>query len=188
MLAVAACVAMICIGAVFPRAIDAFQVIGGKSAGADPQWLRIALFADFVLPTAYGTGMVLLACALGGEGVRGLAASIAAIAALIGTSADYCENGLVVFQVANAGRAALPFTLVKYGTLAISFGLIGALLPANNAFMRLVSLLLRYLTPLSLALLVSGLGGPAVDIGFGLALATTFLLVALVCRQLAQSR
>lgn len=174
----------------YPQAVDAFRLIGGKavSAPVDPAWFQAALGLDFLFPCSYGAAIILLALALGKREGAETAGRFAAMAALAGTAFDFIENGMMAAGQTGAINVGLvaPVTLAKYGLLAISLALVAAIMPSEPVLARWTKPLLALVTPMLLALLVSGLGGSVVETAFPMLLAATFCLLAVVCRILRQ--
>jgi hypothetical protein len=176
-------VAMVAAALLVDGGQDAIRAIGGAApqAAISPGAIRVALFLDTLLPLAYGAGFVLLAASL--IAVQPVIATSAALLAIAGTGFDFAENAIVFTTVLGGEPLSfLAFSLLKYGLLALAIMLIGAAFSARSAFETLVLALMRFGTPASVALHMSGLGGEAAEAGFGLALLVNFALLAFFCR------
>jgi len=149
-----------------PRGMAAIEAIGGIPSGPVPQdTARWALLLDTLFPMFYGGGLAVFFASFRARGNGPLIRLILG-AILFAIAADFLENGLAYPVMTGAGEPlAFQFsvTVIKFGLLTFAAVMGAAVLPdAANGFERLAKLLLRYLFPVSIAVLLSGIGGEIV--------------------------
>jgi len=120
---------------------------------------------DFLLPVAYGSGLMLVVIGLGRHSRKegtGLppAAILALVCLSVGVLTDFTENGFAVAALRGNAQAVAALgsaSILKYGIIAIAGPLTSSLITGPDGVARLVAVALRYLLPLDLALIVSNL-------------------------------
>ncbi|MEM9277870.1 MAG: hypothetical protein AAGA76_04805 [Pseudomonadota bacterium] len=161
-----------------PAAIG--SIAGTPAAAASASTLRLALTLDTILPIGYGAGFVFFALGLARDQRSNMLAIAAVLFTLAGVTMDFVENGLAV--AAKPGPEA-PFifaTVGKYGLLGLAGVLISGLLTPDLPSSRIAFPMFRYVAPLALALLLSGLAGSMSVWFFAPGLLATFLFAAWV--------
>ena len=169
---------------------DAILAIGGLNTGSvAPVPLRFALLLDTLFPIFYGAGTAALFAALQSRGNRPLV-RLVLTAILVGVGADFLENGIIQQALTGAapGAATLSvLTVLKYGALAFAGAAGSALLPPGNSFFRLASVfVLRFLFPLAVAVVISGLAQSWVISVVGIGFVVALTLLALYARELIE--
>ena len=168
----------------------AVQAIGGLRDAQVPLFsAKVVLFLDTLFPMFYGGGLAVFAASFQSRSNRSLIRLILT-ALLITVSADFLENALA-FNTMKGDEPYLlrwPLTVVKYGSLAVSAVVLSAIMPVVGALGKLVHFLVRYLFPLAIALLVSGLGGEVVAELVGLSFPISLLLLAIYARELMDKK
>ena len=163
LLSVAAAVGilMILFALVAPQGMEAIRVIGGVSAEpVAPATAKWAILLDIAFPLFYGSGLALMVGAYQTRGNRPLVRVILT-ALMLAVLADFAENA-VAYSVMSGSEVPTLFgvlTFAKYGLLAWSGILLSVLIPGEASFGKFVVFLLRYLFPISIAVIVSGVGG-----------------------------
>lgn len=165
-LAVAILALVIVAALVVDGGVVALSAMGGAYTGSAPEFaIRVALALDFLFPTAFGSGLMLLVIGLGrhsrqeGAGLPP-AAILALVCLVVGVLADFTENGFAVSALrgnVHAVDALGAASIFKYGIISVAGPLTSSLIVARDGVARLVVLALRYLLPLDLALIVSNL-------------------------------
>ncbi len=176
--------AMVCMlglllfGADGPHAV---ATVAGVPTGNPPaSSLKMMLAFDTVLPLSYAAGFVLM-----GSGLARNKASQRLLLPLflfvfIGVSMDFIENGIAMGAAFYEG-SIMPFaTILKYGGLGIAAFILSVILEPKTMFGNLAIPVMRFVTPISLALLMSGVGGETAVWFFVLILLGTFLFLAAV--------
>lgn len=146
--------------------INALSAIGGVYQGAAPeQTVRLMLAIDFAFPVFYGAGLFLFIIGLASinrekqsDFLYLLPLCLGLI--LIAVIADFTENGinadLMLKGLAFSGEAYFA-TLIKFGCLALLGPLASMMIIENDILSGLLRILFRYLLPINLAVVTSGL-------------------------------
>ncbi|MGI9352732.1 MAG: hypothetical protein ACR2O3_14300 [Rhizobiaceae bacterium] len=168
----------------------AIQTIGGLQDAEVPLIsAKVVLFLDTLFPLFYGGGLAVFAASFQSRTNRSLIRLILT-AILIAVSADFFENALA-YSVMKGDEPYLlrwPLTVIKYGSLAFSAVALSAIMPVVGVLGKLVHFLVRYLFPVAIALLVSGLGGDVVADLVGLSFPISLLLLAIYARELVDKK
>ncbi|MEM9797732.1 MAG: hypothetical protein AAF919_14665 [Pseudomonadota bacterium] len=165
-----------------PEGARAVAAIGGllRDPVQATTLLKWAAAADTLLPLGYGAGFCLMAIGLARDPHDWALAGAAVLAAILGMTFDFLENG---FVLANEPIGAL--TTAKYGTLGLAGFLIGCLIPTGTGLQAATRVGSRIVAPPALAVLIAGLGPFSAPLPLILLLIVTFALLALTARQIA---
>lgn len=142
--------------------ISAVRAFGGLSSasqleGIDAKLIGGALFLDILLPIAYGAGLALFAYAYNRSGMRPLV-RLNAVLFIFAAGFDLVENLTILNSIGGDAPFAVHwFTGLKYGLLAIAAVLLSVVIHGAGRLVKIAQLLLRYLFPLLVAALLSGL-------------------------------
>ena len=183
-------IAMVCMLGLLLFGVDGPQAVAtmaGVPTGKPAiESIRLMLAFDTLLPISYGAGFVLLAVGFAGSRTpRGLVwATITFVA--IGVSMDFVENGLAMNAVIYGADPMLFATIAKYGALGISAVLLSAIIEPKSVIGKIAVPVLRFVTPLSLSVLLSGWGGETAVWFFVIILLGTFLFLTAVAHFEAQ--
>ena len=187
LLACAALLAMLFLIMFNPDGAAAVTAIGGLVSESAPNELalRLALACDTVLPIGYASGFCLLAFALGNRAAEPSNTHVMAIVLMtaLGVGADFVENGAAL-----ADQSLTQATVLKFGALGVALHFLGHALDLNVPTGRILRLLLCYVTPLFLAVVLSGLAGALTLWLFVLTLLGSFLMLAYYANGLAKDR
>lgn len=187
LLACLAIVGMIVVMVQFPDGPAAIGAIAGTPVGAvSPQSIKIALALDTVLPIGYGAGFVFLAIGLAQREQSMLLAQAAVLFTVAGVVMDFVENGLIVTQDLESEAPFIFATVGKFGLLGLAGVLIGGLLTPGLASTTIARPMFRFIAPITLALLLSGIAGPLSVWFFAPGLLGTFLFAAWVAHSEAK--
>ncbi|MEL7430395.1 MAG: hypothetical protein AAFN43_10390, partial [Pseudomonadota bacterium] len=162
-LSVAAGIGLLMVAAAFvlDSGLEAVKSIGGLSPTAVPaQTAQIVLALDTLFPVFFGAGLAVLLTSVQARGNRPLI-RLALTALLVAVVADFAENALV-FNAMSGGDVSTVqgvLTVIKYAGLALVAVMASAVLPAGGFLGQLVHVLTRYLFPVAIAVLISGIGG-----------------------------
>lgn len=147
--------------AFLPGGNDAVPAMGGVLQATAPlQTAQIVFALDILFPITFGAGFALLATAFQKRGNRPVVRMILT-ALLFVVLADFSENALV-FKTLTGGETyevQWPLTVVKYALLGLSAILLSSIIIVNGALGMLAMIFLRFVFPISVALLVAGIGG-----------------------------
>lgn len=147
--------------AFLPGGNDAVPAMGGVLQATAPlQTAQIVFALDILFPITFGAGFALLACAFQRRGNRPVVRMILT-ALLFVVLADFSENALV-YKALIGGEtyaAQWPLTVVKYAMLGLSAVLLSSIIIVKGVLGMLAMLFLRIVFPISVALLVAGIGG-----------------------------
>ncbi|MEM8849972.1 MAG: hypothetical protein AAGE03_08035 [Pseudomonadota bacterium] len=171
-------VGMLLIVALAPDGAAAVAMIAGLSPGDAPvQTLRLAAAADTLLPLGYTAGLCLLAIGLSGGGSGQFVTLAVLLLTVLGAALDFLENGAAV-----SGTVAPGLTLGKYGVLGIAAVLLSGRLPPDTLWLRITRIVVRWVLPLFLAAIATGLPVFTAPVPFLVALMALFGLVILAAR------
>ncbi len=176
--------AMICMLGLLLFASDGPQAVatlaGVPTGSPSHATLKMMLAFDTVLPISYAAGFILLGSGLAkNEDTRRLLPPLF-LFVFIGVSMDFIENGIAIGAAFNNG-AIMPFaTILKYGGLGIAAFILSVILEPKSFLGNMAIPIMRYVTPISLALLLSGVGGETAVWFFVLILLGTFIFLAAV--------
>ena len=121
---------------------------------------QIVFFLDVLFPITFGAGFALLATGLQTRGNRPIVRMILT-ALLFAVLADFSENALV-FKALTGGQTypvQWPLTVIKYAMLGISAVLLSSIMVVSGLLGTIAMLFLRFIFPISIAILVAGIGG-----------------------------
>jgi len=181
---VLSCIAMLCILGLLIFGTDGPQAVatmGGIPAGKPAiESVRLMLAFDTLLPISYGAGFVLLAVGFAGSRTPVGLVFAAILFTAIGVSMDFIENGMAMNSVINGSDPVFFATIIKYGALGISAVLLSAILEPKSVVGKIAVPVLRFVTPISLSILMSGWGGENVVWFFVIGLLGTFLFMTAV--------
>lgn len=173
--------------AVLPGGQDAVPAMGGVLEATAPlKTAQVVFFLDIVFPITFGAGFALLATAFQTRGNRPIVRMILT-ALLFVVLADFSENALVFKALTGGDTLAVqwPLTVVKYSMLGISAVLISSIMVIKG-IMGIVSMLfLRFFFPLSIAILVAGVGGRMGSDVIGATFPLGLLLLAIYSKMLS---
>ncbi len=173
-----------------PGGVDAVYAIGGIVSGEVPvQTAKIVFLLDTLFPITFGAGFALLATAFQMRGNRPLVRIILS-AILIAVIADFSENALVFKLLMGQETSALvwPLTVIKYATLGFASVLLSAVIYHIGFLGKLCLLFLRFVFPVSIAVLVSGIAGKIGSDIIGATFPVGLLLLAIYAATLASKR
>ena len=177
-------IAMVCVLGLLLFGTDGPQAVatmaGVPTGKPAMESIRLMLAFDTLLPISYGAGFVLLAVGFASSRTpRGLVwATI--VFTVIGVSMDFIENGLAMNASIYGAEPVHFATIIKYGALGISAILLSALLEPKSAVGKIAVPVLRFVTPISLSVLLSGWGGETAVWFFVIILLGTFLFLTAV--------
>ncbi|MEM7068098.1 MAG: hypothetical protein AAF478_04365 [Pseudomonadota bacterium] len=167
---------------------EAVPAIGGMLDTQVPaQTASIVFFLDLLFPISFGAGFVLLASSLQ-AGSKQPAIRLLLTAVLVGITFDFLENALVFSTLTGEEPYVLrwPMTVLKYASLGFASVLLSAIMPRIGKLSSLVHLVTRYVFPVSIAALLSGLGGEQARDLIGASFPAALFLLALYARQLSK--
>lgn len=147
--------------AFLPAGMDAVAAIGGVLSARVPQETgQIVFLLDTLFPIAYGAGFAFLANAFQTRGNRPVI-RLFLTALLVVVMADFAENALVFRAFAEGETSSMQWvlTVLKFSTLAVCAALLSAIIMQGTLLGRATTLFLRYVFPISIALLLSSIGG-----------------------------
>jgi len=178
------CIAMVCVLGLLLFGVDGPQAVatmaGAPTGKPALESLRLMLAFDTLLPISYGAGFVLLAVGFAGPRTPAALVFGSILFTAIGVSMDFLENGLAMNAVIYGADPMLFATILKYGALGISAVLLSAILEPRSAIGKLAVPVLRFVTPISLSVLLSGWGGESAVWFFVIILLGTFLFLTAV--------
>lgn len=150
---------------------------------------QVILFLDIIFPIAFGSGFALLTTSMQSRGNRPLVRLILT-AVLVAVVSDFLENALVYSTMIGEEPYLLrwPLTVVKYSGLAFAAVMLSAVMPIVGLAGNLVHLLIRFVFPLAIAVIISGLGGQAMADAAGATFPVTLFMMAIYARQLSSTR
>ena len=147
--------------AALPGGNDAVPAMGGVlKATAPTHTAQIVFLLDIIFPITFGAGFALLATAFQTRGNRPLVRMILT-ALLLVVLADFSENALVFKALTGGETHAVqwPLTLIKYAMLGLSAVLLSTIMVVQGILGAIVNIFLRFVFPISIAILVAGIGG-----------------------------
>lgn len=166
----------------------AVQSIGGLSpVGVPAQTAQIVLALDTLFPVFFGAGLGVLLTSVQARGNRPLI-RLALTALLVAVIADFAENALV-FNTMSGGEidaAQGVLTVIKYAGLALVAVMASAVLPSSGFLGQLVHVLVRYVFPVAIAVLLSGLGGETARQAIGAGFPVILMVLALFAAQMGE--
>ena len=145
---------------------------------------QLVFLLDILFPISFGSGFAFLAVSHKVSGNSEIVKMIILILFLVVVS-DFSENALV-FSTLKGGDTLLvqwPLTVLKYSLLGFSAVLMSSLIKQTNLLSKLCILFLRFVFPLSVAALVSGIGGRVGSDLVGATFPLGLFLIALYARQ-----
>lgn len=173
--------------AFLPGGQDAVPAMGGVLQATAPlKTAQIVFFLDILFPITFGAGFALLATAFQTRGNRPIVRMILT-ALLFVVLADFSENALV-FKVLTGEETLLvqwPLTVIKYAMLGISAVFLSSILVVSGLLGTIVMLFLRFIFPISIAILLAGIGGRFGSDIVGASFPLGLLLLALYANMLA---
>lgn len=176
--------------AFLPGGIDAVPAMGGVLQATAPlKTAQIVFFLDILFPITFGAGFALLATAFQTRGNRPIVRMIIT-ALLFVVLADFSENALV-FKALTGGEiypVQWPLTVIKYAMLGISAVLLSAIIVVSGVLGTIAMLFLRFVFPISIAILVAGIGGRLGSDLVGATFPLGLLLLALYANSLASTK
>ncbi|MEM9277871.1 MAG: hypothetical protein AAGA76_04810 [Pseudomonadota bacterium] len=151
------------------------------------QSAQIILLLDILFPVSFGAGFAVLATSLQSRGNRPLIRLIMTTIMVVVT-ADFFENALVYNTMTGDEPYLLrwPLTVIKYAGLAFAGLMLSAILPVHGIIGQLVHVITRYIFPLGIAVLVSGLGGLQIADIVGVSFPVSLLLLSVYSAQLSK--
>lgn len=176
--------------AALPGGLDAVPAMGGVLEATAPlKTAQIVFFLDILFPITFGAGFALLATAFQTRGNRPIVRMIIT-ALLFVVLADFSENALV-FKALTGGEiypVQWPLTVIKYAMLGISAVLLSAIIVVSDVLGTIAMLFLRFVFPISIAILVAGIGGRLGSDLVGATFPLGLLLLALYANSLASTK
>lgn len=176
--------------AFLPGGVDAVPAMGGVlQATAPMKTAQVVFFLDILFPITFGTGFALLATAFQTRGNRPIVRMILT-ALLFAVLADFSENALV-FKALTGGEiypVQWPLTVIKYAMLGISAVLLSTIMVVSGFMGTLAILFLRFFFPISIAILVAGIGERLGSDIVGATFPLGLLLLALYANSLASTK
>jgi len=144
-----------------PGGYDAVPAMGGVLNATVPiQTAQVSFLLDILFPITFGAGFALLANAFQTRGNRPVVRMILT-ALLFAVLADFSENALVFKALTGAETHAVqwPLTVIKYATLGLAAVLLSSVMLKRGLLGDICLIFLRYVFPVSVAILVAGIGG-----------------------------
>lgn len=182
-------VVMLLVAVLMPEGREAIKGIGGFVKGpVSLSAAQVALTLDILFPLFYGAGLVVFATSLQTRGNRPLVRLILT-AMLVGVAADFAENAFA-FDAMTGGNTypfQWPLTVVKYAAIAFAAVLLSSLIIPYDGVSALVRFAARYLFPLGVAALISGIGGEDVRSILAVLFPISLLLLAQLAHNLGNS-
>jgi hypothetical protein len=167
--------------AYLPDGREAIMAMGGMlQATAEERTARIVFLLDILFPISFAAGAALLATAFQVRGNRPLV-RLFLFALLIAILADFSENSLVYQMLLGSESITSQWsiTVIKYCMLGFSGVLLSVIIRPGGFLGNLCILILRYVFPLAIAVLLSGLGGVKVAEIIGAGFPVLLLLLAI---------
>ena len=171
--------------AVLPGGKDAVPAMGGVlEANVPLETAQIVFFLDILFPITFGAGFALFATAFQTHGNRPIIRMILT-ALLFVVLADFSENALVFKSLTGGQTLAIqwPLTVIKYAMLGISAVLLSFIMVIKGIMGTISMLFLRFVFPISIAVLVAGIGGRIGSDVIGATFPLGLLLLAIYARQ-----
>lgn len=147
--------------ALLPGGNDAVPAMGGVlQATAPMQTAQIVFLLDIIFPITFGAGFALFATAFQTRGNRPLVRMILT-ALLLVVLTDFAENALVFKALTGGETYAVqwPLTVIKYAMLGLSAVLLSTIVIVHGTLGAIAKIFLRFVFPVSIAILVAGIGG-----------------------------
>lgn len=144
-----------------PGGRDAVPAMGGVLEANTPlKTAQIVFFLDILFPITFGAGFALLATAFQTRGNRPIVRMVLT-GILFAVLADFSENALVFKALTGGDTYAVqwPLTVIKYAMLALSAVLLSSIMVVSGILGTMAILFLRFFFPISIAVLVAGIGG-----------------------------
>ena len=144
-----------------PGGRDAVPAMGGVLEANTPlKTAQIVFFLDILFPITFGAGFALLATAFQTRGNRPIVRMVLT-GILFAVLADFSENALVFKALTGGDTYAVqwPLTVIKYAMLALSAVLLSSIMVVSGMLGTMAMLFLRFFFPISIAVLVAGIGG-----------------------------
>jgi len=188
LLAIAAGIAVL-LGAVMvflPGGNDAVPAMGGVLNATVPlQTAQVTFLLDVLFPITFGAGLALLANTFQTRGNRPIVRMILT-ALLFAILADFSENALVFKALIGGETHAVqwPLTVIKYAMLGLAAVLLSSVMVKNGMLGDICLVFLRYVFPVSIAILVAGIGGRTGSTVIGAGFPVGLLLLAIYARTL----
>ena len=173
--------------AALPGGNDAVPAMGGVLKATAPiHTAQIVFLLDIIFPITFGAGFALLATAFQTRGNRPLVRMILT-ALLLVVLADFSENALVFKALTGGETHAVqwPLTVIKYAMLGLSAVLLSTIIVVRGTLGLIANLFLRYVFPISIALLVAGVGGRTGSDIVGASFPLGLLLLAVYAKTLS---
>lgn len=164
-----------------PDGKDAIMAMSGMlQATADERTARIVFLLDILFPISFGAGAALMAAAYQIRGNRPLV-RLFLIALLVAILADFSENSYVYQMLLGSEPATAQWslTVIKYCLLGFAGVLLSVIIKPVGFLGNLCILILRFVFPVSIAVLLSGLGGVHTTEIIGAGFPVLLLLLAL---------
>lgn len=140
---------------------NAVRAIGGFPQGDLPAGTgNFVFFLDTLFPIFYGAGLAVFATGIQMRGNRPLVRMILSLL-LLCVVADLAENALI-FAIDAGGQshpAQWPISVTKYAGLAFAGVSLSALVVIHGLLGRCIHLLLRFVFPVAIGMLLSGIVG-----------------------------
>ncbi len=143
-----------------PEGVKAVRAASGfPESGITVRTAQIIMALDTLFPIFLLSGTAVLATALQTRGNRPLVRMILTTLLFV-MIFDMAENALVYAAISNGevSSSQFPLTVAKYGGLALASILFSVILPMIGKFGTAIHIFLRYLIPISTAILATGLG------------------------------
>lgn len=167
---------------------QAVPTIGGVLNEQVPaKTANIVFMLDTLFPIFFGAGLIVFASSFQSRGNRPLVRLILTVL-MISILADFVENSLA-YSVMNGGDVSplkFPATVIKYAGLAIAGVMLSCLVARVNSLATSVHVILRYVFPISVSLLIAGIGGETVRIIVGASFPVILLILAVYATKRAE--
>ncbi|MDJ0613971.1 MAG: hypothetical protein QNJ29_09860 [Rhizobiaceae bacterium] len=146
----------------------------------------LVLGLDTLFPVFFGGGLAVLVTSIQSRGNRPLVRLILT-ALLVAVLADFAENSLVYKLLTGEGESSFQWTatVIKYASIAFAGVTLATVLPITGALGHLAHIAIRYVFPIGIAVLLSGIGSDVLKHIVGASFPAILFILAFYAGQLS---